>query len=108
MRDVDAVKGVLEIGGPHADGIDGERDTGGSCEDLQKFIGGKLARNIFEKIGNFLVSFTSIDEQQKIADCLSSLDELITAQTQKIAMLKTHKKGLMQQLFPNAPTESTP
>ncbi len=39
-------------------------------------------------------------EQQKIADCLVSLDELITAQTQKLAALKTHKKGLMQQLFP--------
>jgi type I restriction enzyme S subunit len=39
-------------------------------------------------------------EQQKIADCLSSLDDLITAQTQKLATLKTHKKGLMQQLFP--------
>ena len=40
------------------------------------------------------------DEQQKIADCLSSLDELITAETQKLDALKTHKKGLMQQLFP--------
>ena len=39
-------------------------------------------------------------EQQKIADCLSSLDELITAQARKVAALKTHKKGLMQQLFP--------
>ena len=42
----------------------------------------------------------SFDEQQRIADCLSSLDELITAQTQKIELLKVHKKGLMQQLFP--------
>ncbi|MFY9261701.1 MAG: restriction endonuclease subunit S [Gallionella sp.] len=42
------------------------------------------------------------EEQQKIADCLSSLDDLITAQTQKLAALKTHKKGLMQQLFPSA------
>jgi len=40
------------------------------------------------------------DEQKKIADCLSSIDELITAQTHKLATLKTHKKGLMQQLFP--------
>ncbi len=40
------------------------------------------------------------DEQQKIADCLASIDELITAQTQKLDGLKTHKKGLMQQLFP--------
>ena len=39
-------------------------------------------------------------EQQKIAACLSSLDELITAQAQKVAALQTHKKGLMQQLFP--------
>lgn len=39
-------------------------------------------------------------EQQKIADCLSSLDELIAAQGRKVEALKTHKKGLMQQLFP--------
>jgi len=39
-------------------------------------------------------------EQQKIADCLSSIDELVTAQTQKVEALKAHKKGLMQQLFP--------
>ncbi len=41
-----------------------------------------------------------IPEQQKVADCLSSLDELIAAETQALAALKTHKKGLMQQLFP--------
>jgi type I restriction enzyme S subunit len=39
-------------------------------------------------------------EQQKIADCLSSLDELIAAQARKVDALKTHKKGLIQQLFP--------
>lgn len=46
------------------------------------------------------VSYPSKKEQQKIADCLTSVDELITAQTQKLDALKTHKKGLMQQLFP--------
>jgi type I restriction enzyme S subunit len=40
-------------------------------------------------------------EQQRIASCLSSLDALITAETQKHEALKTHKKGLMQQLFPS-------
>jgi len=38
-------------------------------------------------------------EQQKIAECLSSVDELIVAQARKVDALKTHKKGLMQQLF---------
>lgn len=42
----------------------------------------------------------SLPEQQKIADCLSSLDELIALQGRKVDALKTHKKGLMQQLFP--------
>lgn len=39
-------------------------------------------------------------EQQKIADCLSSLDDLIEATAQKVDALKEHKKGLMQRLFP--------
>jgi type I restriction enzyme S subunit len=42
-----------------------------------------------------------IEEQQRIADCLTSLDKLITAATQELETLKTHKKGLMQQLFPS-------
>jgi type I restriction enzyme S subunit len=39
-------------------------------------------------------------EQQKIADCLTSLDEVIKLQTKKLEALKAHKKGLMQRLFP--------
>jgi type I restriction enzyme, S subunit len=39
-------------------------------------------------------------EQQKIAECLSSLDNLIITQSGKLEALKVHKKGLMQQLFP--------
>jgi type I restriction enzyme, S subunit len=44
---------------------------------------------------------SSVVEQQKIADCLSTLDELIAAQARKVDALKCHKKGLMQQLFPS-------
>ncbi|WP_419769090.1 MAG: restriction endonuclease subunit S [Candidatus Marinarcus sp.] len=42
----------------------------------------------------------TLEEQQKIADCLSSIDNLITAQSKKVEALKEHKKGLTQQLFP--------
>jgi type I restriction enzyme S subunit len=47
------------------------------------------------------VVLPSPPEQRRIADCLTSLDDLIAAQTHKLAALKTHKKGLMQQLFPS-------
>ena len=43
-----------------------------------------------------------MEEQQKIADCLSSLDEAITLESKKLDALKVHKKGLMQQLFPSS------
>lgn len=62
---------------------------------------GAIHRLYNENILGTQVKFPrSIPEQQKIADCLSSLDNLITAQSQKIDALKTHKQGLMQQLFP--------
>ena len=51
-------------------------------------------------ISNLAISIPSIPEQRRIAECLSSLDDLITAETQKLIVLKAHKKGLMQQLFP--------
>jgi type I restriction enzyme S subunit len=47
-----------------------------------------------------LIGCPLLPEQQKIADCLSSIDNLITAQSKKVEALKEHKKGLMQQLFP--------
>ena len=57
----------------------------------------KLMNGVMSKIK---IPLPSIEEQQKIADCLSSIDELIAGQSQKLATLKSHKKGLMQQLFP--------
>ena len=41
-----------------------------------------------------------MNEQERIASCLSELDSLIAAQVRNLAALMTHKKGLMQQLFP--------
>jgi type I restriction enzyme, S subunit len=46
------------------------------------------------------VGIPSLPEQNRIADCFTSIDDLIAAETQKLDTLKTHKKGLMQQLFP--------
>ena len=52
------------------------------------------------KIRGLPIPVPSLAEQQRVASCLTSLDDLITAETQKLEALKTHKKGLMQQLFP--------
>ncbi|MDD2720067.1 MAG: restriction endonuclease subunit S [Gallionella sp.] len=71
--------------------------------------GSRKARRIHaETFLSFSVALPSQAEQQKIADCLSSLDELITLEAQKLATLKTHKKGLMQQLFPAEGNHPTP
>jgi type I restriction enzyme S subunit len=63
---------------------------------------GAAVKNLNAEIIKLLpVFFPLICEQQQIADCLSSIDNLITAQNQKHDTLKVHKKGLMQQLFPS-------
>ena len=51
-------------------------------------------------IEKFVVHAPGKREQKKIADCLTSLDEVIAAQGRKVEALKVHKRGLMQQLFP--------
>ncbi|PQJ82788.1 restriction endonuclease subunit S [Polaribacter glomeratus] len=58
-----------------------------------------LSSSLIKKI-SFIYPKIESKEQQKIANCLSSLDTLITAETDKLENLKDHKKGLLQQLFP--------
>ena len=63
------------------------------------------AGNTFKELSasalkSFTIGLPSRVEQQKIADCLTSLDEVIAAQGRKVEALKAHKRGLMQQLFP--------
>jgi len=62
--------------------------------NTQKFIA-------LGQIRNLLLPIPKLPEQQKIANCLSSVDSLITAQSKKVETLKEHKKALMQQLFPS-------
>jgi type I restriction enzyme S subunit len=49
---------------------------------------------------NLLIPVPEADEQEKITDCLTSLDKVIAAQTWKVSALKKYRRGLMQQLFP--------
>ncbi len=56
---------------------------------------------------NLHIYIPSLPEQQKIASCLTEMDNLIAAQGQKVEALKEKKKGLMQQLFPQN-GETTP
>lgn len=68
-------------------------------------VGGAIPTLSQESISKFDILYPKKtshkpSEQEKIADCLSSLDELIEATSRKVEIFKEHKKGLMQQLFP--------
>jgi len=65
-----------------------------STGSTRKRIGLVVLKNL-----SFLVPQNK-KEQQKIANTLSSLDDLLQAETERLALLKEHKKGLLQQLFP--------
>ena len=68
---------------------------------LSQSAGGAIKNVVsVDQIKEIELHIPCYEEQQKIASCLSSLDELIAAQSQKIEALKVHKKGLMQGLFP--------
>jgi type I restriction enzyme, S subunit len=76
-------------------------------EQYQKEIKSKSLLNAvpckinMDELRKTKILLPSPEEQQKIADCLSSIDEAIASQSQAIELLKLHKKGLMQQLFPS-------
>lgn len=74
-------------------------------KNLEGLRDGKMVS--YQQFSELLLPAPSIDEQQKIADCLTSLDDLISLQSQKVDALKAYKKGLLQNLFP-AEGESLP
>ena len=52
-----------------------------------------------EDVLNCPIFVANIEEQQKIADFLSSFDEKIDAEKEILEHLKELKKGLLQQMF---------
>lgn len=76
----------------------------GRYEEFRKLSNSGGQENLSQAlIRDFPFAYPLAEEEQKrIADCLTSLDELITASTMELDTLKTHKKGLLQQIFPPA------
>lgn len=70
-------------------------------QEFAKVVEGQNVKNLyFTELQPLPIHRPTLPEQKKIAECLSSVDDLIAAQGRKVDALKTHKKGLMQQLLP--------
>lgn len=70
--------------------------------NLQDFLTGMAQPKLNRaKLDIIPIPLPEEEEQQKIADCLSEIDTIITEQSNKVEQLKAHKKGLMQGLFPS-------
>lgn len=67
-------------------------------KNLEGLRDGKMIS--YKQFSELLLPNPNPFEQQKIAECLSTLVDLIGMESQKLDALQTHKKGLMQQLFP--------
>jgi len=74
----------------------------GRLLDLVTIAGHGTGKIDTEELKTLILRVPKLPEQKRIADFLNSLDGLIAAETRKLGTLKTHKKGLMQQLFPQA------
>ena len=61
--------------------------------------GSKMPRGDKGHIMEYNMPIPCLTEQQKIADCLSSLDEVIKKQKATLTAWKELKKGLLQQMF---------
>lgn len=67
----------------------------------------------YQQFSEIKIPFPSLAEQKRIAECLSTIDEVIAENNSKLELLKSHKKGVMQQLlFPlskhNIASSNTP
>lgn len=68
--------------------------------DVQSLVKGIPPKINQQNMRNISLHIPSLLEQERIACCLSKMDETINAYTEKVAQLKEYKKGLMQRMFP--------
>lgn len=75
------------------------------CEQLETFdyrrynSGGAQPKLNQATCRSIIMNIPCIKEQQKIADCLSALDEVIEKQKETLVAWQEMKKGLLQQMF---------
>lgn len=67
-------------------------------KDLEGIRDGKMIS--YGQFSSILLPKPDEEEQQKIVDCLSSIDDLISVEEKKLSLLNDYKKGWMQKLFP--------
>lgn len=71
-------------------------------KQYSRLSAGGVVKNISSDIVyETILKRPSKKEQQKIADCLSSIDDLISAEEKKLLLLNDYKKGWLQKLFPS-------
>ncbi|MCI8549058.1 MAG: restriction endonuclease subunit S [Lachnospiraceae bacterium] len=76
--------------------------TGKYIQDLNKNLEGIRDGKMisYSQFSDIKIPFPSLCEQQKVAECLSSMDKFIDAEDKKLEALKKYKRGLLQKLFP--------
>ena len=67
-------------------------------KDLEGIRDGKMIS--YGQFSSILLPKPDEEEQQKVVDCLSSIDDLISVEEKKLSLLNDYKKGWMQKLFP--------
>lgn len=69
--------------------------------DIAKIAQGISIIHLYnEQLRNLSIEIPNLEEQQEIAECLSSIDSYISSVSGKVEQLKAHKKSLLQKLFP--------
>lgn len=66
--------------------------------NLEGIRDGKMVS--YQQFSAILIPYPPFAEQQRIADCLSTIDSYISSINEKVEQLKAHKKSLLQKLFP--------